>query len=583
MIKRLEVTNWKQLQNRVVAFEPGLNFVLGSNGSGKSSVLQAIAFALSGTIPGTLAPKDAIQMGASGGATVSLVLNGPVAPATISRSIDRSGTITTEVQADSIDFKSESEDISRLLGTEFSDIARLLFFNEGDIYLPSASHLDLDRHLETLLAIGPLQQLMERAGDERRSLTRLLKTQRSQLRLSKDEVSELSQRRAQLEADLQSLEDSEPAVLEREREMDSLVRSVNEYRAANAARSQWMSEAEQLLGRPLVDEDLQRHLDELRNQIASADQTVRELLAQRGRLEGDIAAREAVLQLLEGGTDREVCPLCEQPLSGAHRNQVAQSQRTRLTSAAAELAELGEALHRAESNLSSLNTTVTAMHSLMARRPTIGASAVELPNDLDNQVEQSKEAARSLGEQRRQVFDELAAVRERLAKVETDRRIEEEVIEAYRRDALLEAVEDAISSFTSGLRTGLIGPLSQELGAQWKGFRPLVPWNLVLDDNGQLAIEMDGEHRPFGALSAGEKTVAVILLRIALSAAFTSAGFMVLDEPLEHLDPRARRVLVSSLHHAIETGVVKQIIVSTYEETIVRRLQQDGIANAIYL
>ena len=94
---------------------------------------------------------------------------------------------------------------------------------------------------------------------------------------------------------------------------------------------------------------------------------------------------------------------------------------------------------------------------------------------------------------------------------------------------------------------------------------------------------MDGEHRPFAALSAGEKTVAVILLRIALSVAFTSAGFMVLDEPLEHLDPRARRVLISSLHHAIETGVLKQIIVSTYEESIVRRLQQEGIANAIYL
>ena len=461
MINRIEVSNWKQLQNRVVAFEPGLNFVLGSNGSGKSSLLQAIAFALSGTMPGTLAPREAIQMGATSGATISLILSGPVAPATISRSIALNGSITTQVQTDSPGSQTEQETVGRLLGTEVSDIARLLFFNEGDIYVPSASDLDLDRHLEMLLAIGPLQQLMDSAEKERRSLTRMLRTQRSQLRLSKDEVAQLTQRRAHLEADLQSIEDSEPAVLEREREMDSLVRSANEHRAANEAQSQWMVEAEQLVGGPLVDDDLQSALDEVRTQIVSADQTVRGLLAQRGRLEGDIAAREAVLHLLEG-TDGEVCPLCEQPLSGGHRNQVAQSQRIRLTAAAAESADLSEALVLAESTLRDLNRTVTAMHSLMARKPTIRAKTVEPPDDFDIQVEASKEAARSLSEQRRQVFSELVSVRERLATVEADRRIEEEVIEAFRQDALLETVEDAISSFTSGLRTGLIGPLSQE-------------------------------------------------------------------------------------------------------------------------
>jgi ABC-type molybdenum transport system ATPase subunit/photorepair protein PhrA len=58
---------------------------------------------------------------------------------------------------------------------------------------------------------------------------------------------------------------------------------------------------------------------------------------------------------------------------------------------------------------------------------------------------------------------------------------------------------------------------------------------------------------------------------------------VVLDEPLEHLDPRARRVLISSLQYAVQGRLVDQIIVSTYEEALVRRLQHDELAHAIYM
>jgi ABC-type multidrug transport system ATPase subunit len=75
----------------------------------------------------------------------------------------------------------------------------------------------------------------------------------------------------------------------------------------------------------------------------------------------------------------------------------------------------------------------------------------------------------------------------------------------------------------------------------------------------------------------------MVLLRVSLAVAFTSAGFVVLDEPLEHLDPRARRVLISSLQYAVQGRLVDQIIVSTYEEALVRRLQHDELAHAIYM
>ena len=74
-----------------------------------------------------------------------------------------------------------------------------------------------------------------------------------------------------------------------------------------------------------------------------------------------------------------------------------------------------------------------------------------------------------------------------------------------------------------------------------------------------------------------------MITRLALLRAVAGSDVMVLDEPLEHLDSRARRLLVSSLLAAVRQGLMKQIIVSTYEEALVRRLLRDADVTAIWL
>ena len=46
MIDRLKLTNWKIHENTELNFKPGTNIIIGPMGSGKSSILQAISFAL---------------------------------------------------------------------------------------------------------------------------------------------------------------------------------------------------------------------------------------------------------------------------------------------------------------------------------------------------------------------------------------------------------------------------------------------------------------------------------------------------------------------------------------------------------
>lgn len=51
MIKKIKLQNWKSHSETELQFKPGINVLVGPMGSGKSSVLQAICFALFGSVP----------------------------------------------------------------------------------------------------------------------------------------------------------------------------------------------------------------------------------------------------------------------------------------------------------------------------------------------------------------------------------------------------------------------------------------------------------------------------------------------------------------------------------------------------
>ena len=51
MITRVRMRNWKCHEDTELVFKAGTNVILGSMGSGKSSVIDAITFGLFGSLP----------------------------------------------------------------------------------------------------------------------------------------------------------------------------------------------------------------------------------------------------------------------------------------------------------------------------------------------------------------------------------------------------------------------------------------------------------------------------------------------------------------------------------------------------
>ena len=109
--------------------------------------------------------------------------------------------------------------------------------------------------------------------------------------------------------------------------------------------------------------------------------------------------------------------------------------------------------------------------------------------------------------------------------------------------------------------------------------------NLHLTPDGELSRDIDGAPLEFAAFSAGEQTVAKLMMRLTTLLATTTVPFCWIDEPLEHLDPVSRQLVGSTLAHLSAAGGLEQIFVTTYEEPLARRLAalQPGRVRVQYL
>ena len=64
---------------------------------------------------------------------------------------------------------------------------------------------------------------------------------------------------------------------------------------------------------------------------------------------------------------------------------------------------------------------------------------------------------------------------------------------------------------------------------------------------------------------------------------FSTLSFMVLDEPLEHLDFENRIKMLEYLVEYCKSGFIDQLIITTFEETITRKFSTNPYINFIYL
>ncbi|HEX2058963.1 MAG TPA: AAA family ATPase [Actinomycetota bacterium] len=577
MIRRLRLRNWRAYENLDLELGPGATFVVASNGIGKTSLIMGAGWALFGDA----ARVDAVReiRGDADSATVSIDVRLPSGvDASITRTIDRKGKVSLAAELPDRTITSQDE-VDELLAAEFGAdphvLAQLTIMIHGGAVETFQGEFDLQDHLAAVFGVTPLfegaraaKAVADRSAKELRKAKTVQRTERR----GRDELV------AELEAIVENLgkaneaREAKVAAIEETSETIRVGEEWVRYRAGMAERADRLralaEEATDLLDAAAAAEDVvdalaQREAD-LAASVAAAEQ---EAAAARGKSE---LVSAAVSDLQGAGA---VCPTCLRPLSG-HDARQAEAEH------AQHLEELGAQIAAAEARAAGERVALTSVRTLLERART-------LPVPLQPETEISEAdvvAARTKLESQKQELQEIdkalallatqgAQLQSALEDADEEEQRIRELEALYREEGVALAAHDALVAAGTAITERYIEPLAKEIEGRWKSM--FGTGGLSLSPEGHITRTLGNRTLDFGSLSGGEKVWALLLTRLLILGASTRAPFVWLDEPLEHLDPKLRKVVAGTLAKASSGAGIRQVIVTTYEAELARQLMED--------
>jgi DNA repair exonuclease SbcCD ATPase subunit len=577
MIRRLQLRNWRAYENLDLELGPGATFVVASNGIGKTSLIMGAGWGLFGDAAQVNATNEI--RGDADSATVAIELRLPSGvDAAITRSIDRKGKVALEAKLPDRTIASQGE-LDELLVAEFGAdphvLTQLTVMIHGGAVETFQGEFDLQDHLAAVFGVTPLFEAARNAkgvADRAASALRKAKTVQRTEKRGRDQLL------AELESIVEKLgetndaREAKVAAIEETSETIRLGELWARYRAGMAERNEQLGalaqEAMTLLGgSPTADdviEALTAREQELATAIAAAEQ---EGAAARGKSE---LIRSAISDL--EGADA-VCPTCLRPLSEHDAKQAEAEHTKHIEELDAQIAAAAERAGEGQRALASVRELLERARSLpIPLEPETQVAEADLDSArtrLESQKGELQEIDKALallstqGSQLQSALDTADEEEQRIRELET----------LYRQEGIALATHEALLATGNAITERYIEPLAKEVEGRWKSM--FGSGGLNLSSEGHITRKLGGRTLEFGSLSGGEKVWAQLLTRLLILGASTRAPFIWLDEPLEHLDPKLRKVVAGTLAKASSGAGLRQVIVTTYEAELARQLMED--------
>jgi exonuclease SbcC len=310
MIQEVSMTNWRAFDQCSFQFKPGLNFIMGPNGKGKTSILEAIVYGLTGE-PSVVEDRNQLLRDPSKPATIIITFRVDSTDFRIERTQQpgKAGDASIwDLDANrriAAYHKNVTEEVGRLIGVSADFLRRIVYMAEGDVFrfLQDPPGKAMNEQVQRVLGLTQLDQF--------RDAIRL-----SQRDLREDSKSLKSLRRRMLDFNLWMEQDLEIKLgeLDSKRELhmeeiydtqEQLAKLQEQYQSLNSLGSQILDRIgflranaerwERIDERPLI-----MYFDELQEEISKSREQNVELEKALARLNGQQDVHTRVLELLSG-------------------------------------------------------------------------------------------------------------------------------------------------------------------------------------------------------------------------------------------------------------------------------------------
>ncbi|MGE5221434.1 MAG: AAA family ATPase [Omnitrophica WOR_2 bacterium] len=614
MITEVEMINWRAFEKQKFTFKPGLNFIMGQNGRGKTSILEAISYGLTGE-PSVVNDRDELLRDPEKPATVKLSFKvgekvyvvvrtqqpGRAGEAHIYDALSKKSLASSH--------KGVTEKVEELTGVSADFLQRIIYMAEGDVFrfLKNPPGKAMNQQVQQVLGLTQLDQLQEGiklAEKELKNDTKELKTLQQRIENLDIAASQtldgmigyLDSKRNSLMAQVLGLQDD----LTRSKGQSEALIALGENIERNIPQLRvnpniWQHVQQMSLSSLLdyAENDVQRQINEIQlwekdlSALAERKENCRrilDLLSVTGREEEDVA-----------------CPVCKKPMTHSERLEVIKETDSLIRSIEADADTLlakrsgsKGALNQAQKSLGGLleihNSIIHGRTTDISPQMPIGEMRVV----LDRSREQSRqlELKKNIEAITRQV-DDLEKARANFISVHNQLQergftspgdILEALIQIETRLLTLTAARVAVEATLADMRDGRLGSIYEQITAVWNNFIQHGQWHVRFDPEGSPLLAEESEREfSFSQFSGGEKTSLLVIIHTVIAHHFSKCKFLLVDEPLEHLDSINRRSLMRFFMAASQNKFIDQALITTYEESLVRKYISEENVNVIYI
>lgn len=618
MINYLKMINWRAYEEHEVEFGKGITFIMGANGSGKTSILEAISYALTG------------EAALFDSKTRSQLLRDPEHPGIVTLRFDVAGN-SYEIQRTQnpdragkayltrlSDKKrlantqsSVTNQIEKLLGISDDFLRRIIYMAEGDVFnfLNAPPKDALDNQIRTVLGLTQLNEFSL-------ALNNSGKYFRARLKLYQDLKSDLERLQIRTTADLENHinvgEEAKQGLISK---LETIAQELKELDQQTSLAKNFQEEIDNLQEFIYDDSEnwdgfanksFQSCLEQFQDYLKDIEYNLTGIRMALARLDGQEEAYQRILELLEpyeDSTETVPCPVCRKLLTLSERKNILeeiyheilslQEQRNNQTQTQNEISKSREVLQKQINTLQPIknlivHTKLPGIHLHLsfseitkAVRELINKEAIKRQEHLSQERSKTNVRIRELETYQSEYF----AIRKRLQDFSFDspEELSEELIRIEVRMLSIRAASQATEITLATQQKTDMQSIYQQIAGLWSTFTGIEGWKVDIDMlgypaviNPELGLKLDMRQ-----LSGGEKTALLIMLHTIIAHHFSKSDFLMIDEPLEHLDPINRRSLIRFLVDAYRHQVFGQAVIATFEEALIRKYQSSEGINII--
>ncbi len=426
MITRLRLKNWKSHIDSELRFSQGVNVLVGIVGSGKTSIMQAISFALFGTFSGLksrrLGLDDLIMKrpARKRQAEVELDLEVGGEKYTILRTIElEKGTTKAELRKNGelldVNAKNVTSEIEKALQIDYELFSRAVYseqnFMDYFLRIPKGQRME---HIDKLLkvhrfgrakdgAVSIGNKIAERRGEKMRILQELEREDfGKRVKETENELGKIGAELGSLEESLRKVKEEKKEVSQRLSGLESKQEEVEEISKMLEGLRAGLGEIEETLVRSNKEnpEGLEKEIGGLKAEVDEKKGDLKGIVNSFDSGREQLASfNERIRMVVEGIRELETveakCPVCESEVSEDKKKELLEKRRSEESGLRKSASETAVGLESVKAERERLERDIRDMELKIERMTTRLEKAQEI-DELKRKREEKEEQKREL-------------------------------------------------------------------------------------------------------------------------------------------------------------------------------------------